>query len=193
MAQPLWVNLLLLIPFVSYYFWRKKPVSITRKQLLICGLFAIAFGFVEAAVVVYLRAVLASSAGYGVSISEVARFSHALSAATVDPPPELPKSLLLLEMCREAATMVMLVALAFLSAEKGRERWPMFLWAFALWDVTYYAALRVTIAWPARLTDTDVLFLIPVPWISQVWFPVLVSSLSVVAVLIGTKRVARAQ
>jgi hypothetical protein len=64
----------------------------------------------------------------------------------------------------------------------------MFLWAFAIWDLTYYAALRATIAWPARLSDMDVLFLIPVPWISQVWFPVLVSTLSVAAVLLGRKR-----
>jgi hypothetical protein len=188
MAQPLWVNLLLLVPFISYYFWRKKPISLTQGQLLICGLFAIAFGVAEASVVVYLRAVLATSAGYGATLSEVARFSLAINAAVVDPPPELSKSLLALEMCREAATMLMLVTLSFLAAGKGRERWAMFLWAFALWDLTYYATLRVTIAWPARLSDTDVLFLIPVPWISQVWFPVLVSTLSVAAVLLGTKR-----
>jgi hypothetical protein len=189
MAQPLWVNLLLLVPFVSYYFWRKERISLTGKHLLVGGLFAIAFGIVEAAVVVYLRAVLATSAGYGTSLSEVARFSFAINAATIDPPPVLPNSLLALEMCREAATMLMLFSLSLLAAEKRRERWPVFLWAFAIWDLTYYAALRATIGWPARFTDMDVLFLIPVPWISQVWFPILVSSLSVAAVLLGRSRV----
>jgi hypothetical protein len=188
MAQPLWVNLLLVVPFVSYYFWRRKPIPISWKQLVSCALFAIAFGAVEASVVVYLRAILGASAGYGASLSEVARFSHAVNAA-VDPPPVLPNSLLALEIFREAATMVMLVTVSFLAAAMARERWLLFLWTFAIWDLTYYAALRATIAWPPRFTEMDVLFLIPVPWISEVWFPVLVSSLSIAAVLLGTKRV----
>ena len=188
MAKPLWVNLLLLVPFVSYYFWHKKPVSVTRKQLLICGLFAVAFGVLEAAVVVYLRAVLSLSAGYGASLTEVASFSRSITAAAAADAPVLPNSLLALEICREATTMVMLVAVSLLASAKARERWSMFLWTFAIWDLTYYATLRATIAWPTRLTDLDVLFLIPVPWISQVWFPLLVSALSVVAVLFGTNR-----
>jgi hypothetical protein len=191
MAQPLWVNLLLLVPLISYYFWRKRPISTTARQLLTCGLFAIGFGVVEAAVVVYLRAVLAMSAGYGATVSDVARFSLAINAATIDPPPVLSKSLLVLEMCREAATMLMLVTLSILAVPRARDRWPIFLWVFAIWDLTYYATLKATIAWPARLTDLDVLFLIPVPWISQVWFPVLVSALSVAAVLLGRKRIPR--
>ncbi|HZU42577.1 MAG TPA: hypothetical protein VE994_07900, partial [Terriglobales bacterium] len=36
------------------------------------------------------------------------------------------------------------------------------------------------------LTDLDVLFLIPVPWLAQVWFPVLVSGLTALAVLAGS-------
>jgi hypothetical protein len=188
MAQPLWVNLLLLVPFISYYFWHKKPISVSRKQLLICALFAIAFGVVEAAVVVYLRGILATSAGYGASLSEVARFSRVVNAATSDPP-VLPNSLLALEMFREGATMLMLMSVSFLAATITRQRWLIFLWTFAIWDLTYYAALRATIAWPTRFTDLDVLFLIPVPWISQVWFPLLVSTLSIAAILLGSKRV----
>jgi hypothetical protein len=186
MAQPLWVNLLLLVPFISFYFWRKKPISISRKRLLMCAVFAIAFGVVEASVVVYLRGILGTSAGYGASLSEVARFSNA-DNTTADPP-LLPRSVMALEMLREGATMLMLVSVSVLAGTITRQRWPIFLWTFAIWDLTYYATLRAVIAWPTGFTDMDVLFLIPVPWISRVWFPILVSSLSVAAVLVGSKR-----
>lgn len=48
----------------------------------------------------------------------------------------------------------------------------------------YYAALWMTVRWPAALTNPDVLFFIPVPWTSQVWFPILVSILTVAVVLL---------
>ncbi len=67
----------------------------------------------------------------------------------------------------------------------------MFLWTFAIWDVAYYATLCATIRWPSSLTDTDVLFLIPVPWISPVWFPLLVSTLCVGAVLLSRRHIFR--
>jgi hypothetical protein len=191
MAHPLWINLLVLVPLVSYYVWRSKPVVLTRKQLAASALFAFAFGLVEAAVVVYLRALLSTSAGYGASLSEVARFSQAINAATTDSP-MLPSSVLVLEMCREAATMLMLVTVSSLMGARMGERWATFLFTFAVWDLTYYATLRIAISWPSRFTDMDVLFLIPVPWISQVWFPVLVSSLSITAVLLARKRVGEA-
>jgi hypothetical protein len=41
-----------------------------------------------------------------------------------------------------------------------------------------------TVRWPLSLKDPDVLFLIPVPWFSPVWFPLLVSGLAVAAVLL---------
>jgi hypothetical protein len=59
-----------------------------------------------------------------------------------------------------------------------------FLWTFAIWDIVYYAALWATVRWPLSLRDPDILFLIPVPWLSPVWFPLLVSALALVAVLL---------
>jgi hypothetical protein len=73
---------------------------------------------------------------------------------------------------------------AFLSSAKSSVRAAVFLWAFAIWDVIYYAALWATVRWPLSLKDPDVLFLIPVPWLSPVWFPLLVSGLAVAAVLL---------
>jgi hypothetical protein len=58
-----------------------------------------------------------------------------------------------------------------------------------LWDISYYAGLWATIRWPTSLTQFDVLFLIPVPWVAQVWFPLLVSVLALIAVGLTRKPV----
>jgi hypothetical protein len=75
------------------------------------------------------------------------------------------------EMLREGATMIMLVSIALLAAARAKERCAVFLWIFALWDISYYAGLWATIRWPTSPKDVGVLFLIPVPWVAQVWFP----------------------
>jgi hypothetical protein len=84
---------------------------------------------------------------------------------------------------REAATIVMLGSVALLTAAKLSSRAAVFLWTFAIWDITYYAVLWATVRWPLSLRDPDVLFLIPRPWISPVWYPLLVSALAILAVL----------
>lgn len=180
-AQPWWVNLLAFIPLATYLLLRSKGLHLSWRRLALVTVFAIAFGYGEAAVVVYLRAAMGVLPGYMGTLADVARFSRqayqqAQSAA------QMPQSLLTVEVFREAATMLMLVSLAMLSAARAGERWAVFLWAFAVWDITYYAALWATVRWPFSLKNQDVLFLIPVPWISQVWFPIAVSSLTLVAV-----------
>ena len=84
--------------------------------------------------------------------------------------------------------MAMLTTVALLAGIGITERFATFLWTFAIWDLAYYAGLWATIRWPSSFKDVDVLFLIPVPWISQVWFPILVSILSLVAVLTAWKQ-----
>ena len=81
--------------------------------------------------------------------------------------------------------MIMLLAVPFLAAPKVRERWALFLWCFAIWDVVYYLGLWATIHWPTSLRELDVLFLIPQPWYAEVWYPVVVSGATMAAVLIG--------
>jgi hypothetical protein len=77
----------------------------------------------------------------------------------------------------------MLLSVALLTSTNSRARAAVFLWTFAIWDIVYYAALWATVRWPLSLSDPDVLFLIPVPWLSPVWFPLLVSALALAAVL----------
>ena len=185
-AQPWWVNFLIAIPFVSYYLWQKGGIVISKWTLVVSGLFGVAFGFVESSVVVYLRAAVGLLPGYGGTLSEVARLSADIyqQAQILT---ELPKSLLAVEFFREAATMIMLFSVALVAVKSLRERWAIFLWVFAIWDIFYYVGLWATVRWPSSLLTPDVLFLIPVPWFSQVWFPILISTLTMVSVIITRK------
>ncbi len=47
--------------------------------------------------------------------------------------------------------------------------------AFGVWDIVFYAGLKLLLGWPASLFTLDILFLIPVPWVGPVIAPVLVS------------------
>lgn len=164
-ATPWWVNSLLLIPAVPLLLSQWERIGVGRLRLAVAALAGIAFGFVEAAAVVYLRAATGLWPG----------------------PPEkaltvFPAALLRIECMREAATLILLLGLAWLAGQNARQRVSAFLWAFAFWDASYYLWLRVTIGWPTSPLNMDVLFLIPVPWLAQVWFPLLVSGLTALAV-----------
>ena len=169
-ATPWWVNLLILAPAVPYPLSRREKIRIGRMRLLVTALYGAVFGFVEAAVVVYLRAAL---------------------GLLQDPPAQVlaafPERLLRVECFREAATIIMLGCIALLATQRLRERAIVFLWTFAFWDFTYYVWLRMTIGWPTSLLNSDLLFLIPVPWVAQVWFPMLVSALTAVVIWIRSE------
>jgi hypothetical protein len=120
-------------------------------------IFAIAMAFVESAVVVYLRAL--AHGGPFVALGS----------------PLLPPQILGIEVAREAATLVMLAALACVASRDSWDRQIVFWLAFATWDLAYYGWLWVLIRWPPSLLSWDVLFLIPIPWAAPVLAPVLVS------------------
>jgi len=182
-AQPWWVNLLVLIPPLAWFSWRRGGVPVSVRQLVISGVFAASFGFLEAVVVIYLRAAVGLLPGYQGTLSDIIRMSgdFYLQSQAIS---QFPKSLLTLEVLREAATILMLLSVALLTSTKSRARAAVFLWTFAIWDIVYYAALWATVRWPLSLRDPDILFLIPVPWLSPVWFPLLVSALALGAVLL---------
>jgi len=185
LAEPWWVNLFIFVPFVTYYLWRRKGLAIPISVFLTASLFGIAFGFVEAAVVVYLRAAVGLLPGYGGTLADVANLSAEIyqQAGNLG---KLPRSLLTVESIREAATMFMLLSVTFLAVRSSRERWAIFLWIFAVWDIVYYASLWLTIRWPSSFLNPDVLFLIPAPWVAQVWFPILVSALTITAIVLAS-------
>ncbi len=135
-------------------------------KLIILAIFGLAMAHFEGVVVVYLRKAL------GMPESDSNRES-------VD---KFPKRFLHIEMTREAATIIMLLAIAFLTGNTWIERAIFFLWTFAFWDLFYYVSLYILIKWPPSLKTIDVLFLIPVPWIAPVWFPVSISSITIIAI-----------
>lgn len=184
LATPWWVNLLAVVPAVTYLIYRNRGLSLDPKTLGAGLAFGIAFGFVEAAVVVYLRA--ATGILSGPQPMTLTNLTGAMPE-TAQVLASMPEHLVKVERLREAATMVMLASVALLGARDGVARLAFFLWTFATWDMAYYLGLWLTIRWPSSLRESDVLFLIPQPWISQVWFPLLVSVLTLAAVIAARK------
>lgn len=86
----------------------------------------------------------------------------------------------LLELLREAATVVMLATFGIAAGRTKAGRFAYFMIGFGLWDIFYYVWLKLILNWPASLLTWDILFLIPVPWIGPVIAPV-----SVACTLIG--------
>ncbi len=137
-------------------------------KLSLPALFGIAMAHLEGVVVVYLRKAL------GMLDSESNKESIE----------KFPDRYLKIEMTREAATIVMLVVIAYLTGGSWIEKGVFFLWTFAFWDLFYYLSLYILIKWPPKLTTIDVLFLIPKPWIAPVWFPIGVSSLAIFVIAV---------
>ncbi len=128
----------------------------TRQKILWVLLFAAAMAYVESAVVVYLRQNYYPS-GFNFPLTDI------------------PTSTLLIELGREAATVIMLLTIGFFCGQSKLTRFAYFALAFGLWDIFYYVWLKLFIGWPSSLLTWDILFLIPLPWVAPVWAPVLVS------------------
>lgn len=135
-------------------------------KLSILAIFGIAMGHLEGVVVVYLRKAL------GMTDAESNKASIGM----------FPKRYLRIEISREAATIIMLAAIAWIAGETLIDRILLFLWTFAFWDIIYYVSLYVLIKWPPTFNTMDVLFLIPAPWIAPVWFPIGISAATIIFV-----------
>jgi len=131
-----------------------------RSKLLWLTIWSLAFGLLEGAVVTYLRRIVGAGAPLDGPLFPLRIASRAV---------------LLTEIAREAATLVMLAGVAALAERGAGRRFAAFAFAFGIWDLAYYAMLELAIGWPKRLLEWDVLFLIPAPWASPVLAPVLVS------------------
>lgn len=132
-------------------------------KIVFLSLFAVAMGYFEAAVVIYLRDLLYPDG-----------FSFPLR--------DMPVRIIVIELFRELSTMVMLVAIAALSGKRFWERFGVFIFIFGVWDIFYYIWLKATINWPSSFLEWDILFLIPAPWIAPVIAPI---SISILMIFIG--------
>ncbi len=121
--------------------------------------FGVTMGFFEAAVVVYLRK-LYHPDGFKFPMLTYEAFDELL---------------LVVEIVREAMSLLMLLAVGMVAGRRGLERFAYFLYVFGAWDIFYYVSLYLTLDWPASLATWDLLFLIPLPWVAPVWAPAMVA------------------
>jgi hypothetical protein len=140
----------------------------TIRRFLWVSVYAIAMALLEAVVVVYIRGLLQITENH-VSLGSYVR----------------------MEIWREAATVVMLVAVGWLSGRKRIDRWAYGLYAFGLWDIWYYIWLKALIRWPVTLLDWDTLFLIPLRWWGPILSPILIAVLICVTAVLAVARVER--
>jgi hypothetical protein len=131
-----------------------------RSAAITVVIFAIAMSFMESAVVVYLQRALA------ITPDDLFPLRSA----------DVVGNLAAIEVGREAATLVMLVAVGCLAGRRWVDRLAWTAVAFGIWDIGYYVWLWVFIGWPHGPATWDVLFLIPAPWTGPVWAPVAVSA-----------------
>lgn len=124
--------------------------------------FAIAMAWMESAVVYYLRTMV----------------------DRIEPYREYPLPLVgglgKVELAREAATLLMLLAVGLLAGRTWPGKLAYSAIAFGIWDIFYYLFLKIICDWPRSLLDWDILFLLPLPWWGPVLAPVCIAMLMVI-------------
>jgi hypothetical protein len=157
---------------------REKPWKRTVTALL---LFGAAFGYLEAAVVSYLRLLHEPARQRFYPGRAPGELFPLLTLEQLRAAGGEQQRILGIELGREGATIVMLAAIALAVADNAGQWAAAFAIAFGTWDIAFYAFLRVLLDWPASLFTWDILFLIPVPWAGPVLAPVIVSAAMIAA------------
>jgi hypothetical protein len=148
-----------------------KPVTDARLRptlpvvFLWLTLFAIAFAWVESAVVHYLHI-------------------HFYPGGFSFPLVRWEMKLVLVETGREISTIIVLIAMAYFAATGWWRRFAFFIFCFGVWDIFYYLWLVLFERWPESLFAPDLLFLVPVPWAAPVLAPVLVSVFLIITAVV---------
>ncbi len=131
------------------------------RSCLWVAFFAIAFAWVEAAIVFYLRTLVDRVDPYQIR------------------PLPLFEGIAWVEIVREAATMIMLVTVGIIAGRNLATRLGYTVIAFGVWDIFYYLFLIPMTGWPNSLLDWDILFLIPLPWWGPILAPMLIALLMI--------------
>lgn len=156
------------------------PTAKLTRVLVALTLFAVAFGYVEAAVVAYLRTTYEPLHSRLYPDRAAGDLFPLITLEQLASQGAEHVRRLKTELAREAATLVMLAAAALAVATNVRTWFAAFMLVFGVWDIVFYACLKVLLDWPSSLLAWDILFLLPVPWVGPVLAPVLVS-LSMIA------------
>lgn len=140
-------------------------MSALRKTIFYLFLFSIAMGYLEASVVIYLRTLFYPNG-----------FQFPLVPITPD--------IAVVEFLREAATIVMLICIGAVAGKNAVQRFSLFIFCFAVWDIFYYVFLKIFAGWPSSLLTWDILFIIPVPWVGPVLAPCVISLTMILLTLV---------
>ncbi len=130
-----------------------KTLKHTLSWLYVWG---IAFGYIEAAIVIYLRKIYYPDG-----------FRFPIVLADID--------IAAVEMLRELMTLILILAVAELTFRTFLKKFAACMIIFGIWDIFYYLFLKIYLDWPESFFTWDILFLIPLPWVGPVLAPVLVS------------------
>ncbi len=117
---------------MDYSLWDKilKENGVTAGKFAAVSIFSIAMGYLESAVVIYLRE---NVFGNSMQVFPI-RFIE----------PQLGG----IEFVREAATIIMLLSVGYLAGRNRFQHSLFFVYAFAVWDIFYYIFLKLFTGWP---------------------------------------------
>lgn len=132
----------------------KKSGNSNLTRIITVTLFAIAMGYLESAVVVYLRELYYPEG-----------FAFPLKI--------LSMRIAVTELFREFATLIMLVTIGMIAGRSRLERFGFFIFSFGIWDIFYYVFLKLLLGWPESLFTWDILFMLPTTWVGPVLAPVI--------------------
>jgi hypothetical protein len=133
------------------------------------SVFAVSFALVECAAVIYLRR-LYYPEGFSFPLKPMA--------------PDVAG----VEIFREAATIIMLGAVAAAAGKGAVQKFAFFMFLFGTWDVFYYAWLWIFTGWPGSFFTPDLLFLVPAAWWGPVLAPLIVAATLCAASVIIIRR-----
>jgi len=138
---------------------RKNPTQL----IFWLSVFAVAMAYFEATIVVYLRGLYYPD--------DITRIFPLVILTSVH---------LLVELGREACTILMLTAIAVIAAHGFSRRFAVFCLLMGIWDLFYYVWLKVLIGWPLTWLEWDVLFLIPWIWLGPWICPAVIAVLFII-------------
>ena len=163
-----------------HYTPRDNPVAIQSllskrghiyliKKIAYLTIFSLAFAFVEAAVVFYIRSIFNLNSNYIPNSRYTEILNLGVIAFLAPGDSAFPISTITrVEAIRELATLVMLGSVALIAGKTFIQKLGAFLIAFSIWDIFYYVFLKFLTGWPPSVFTTDIFFINPVMWIGPV-------------------------
>ncbi len=142
----------------------KSDNSGFMSTMALLSIFGAAMAFVEAVVTVYTRRLMPLR-DWQAEVNDYGSLIHFMEKY----------HLLWTEQAREAAVLIVLVAVACMAGSHFKQRAGAFLWTLAVWNLSYYTILYLMIRWPPTLAAWDAHIVIPRPVPMPIYVSVIAS------------------